>query len=1482
MAQPYDLDAAWREVLTAFEKTARIKLKPEKILTPDDVLQQLRLKREQDDEASQKHQKLKQAFRRALNCVQKLGTIAAQDQSGVLGPSNLVYCAIVVLIQAGDAFKMIYENLERLWDEVANILERFDLYQNMSELDIPLRKIIHEMLQAMVSICALSIKVLNENRLLKYLRALAFNEDDGVRAELSRLRKLVEREASMNATLTYRYTKEGLQDANEAISGVRSAVDRLANDASKRESDTLDQKHMERIKTVLGVQKDGERQAALYRQYRAELVSGTGSWINNHEAYKKWADVGSNFSNILLISGDQGYGKSFLCTTAIRELQKIASRSAGIRTTTRSTVAYFYIQSEDTKSSHGFDMGLVTVDRLIKCLAVQLAQDPVYRKTLAAACEAWVEPDDVEELCVRLLDQCYRSTDIYFLVVDGLDRAGEKQINGLASVLKTINSRFSPKQRSRVRIMVSGRAQIMSDLAAKLNDSGLLTATIDLAKNSSQDVALFIRDRLDNMSLLEGDSLAIKDLRSEVYSALVTIIEGDFVHASLLLNEISTKQWPSEIRDLLAQARQGGQRADTIAREVARCNTILSAQEIRDLNVLLLWVACAGKALTVSELEAILFLSKGENSLRPLRDQLQEKYAAFFHIDESSGSARVSLSSDPIRQYFAEASEQGRLASQTSNKVNESEVKIVRRFLASVCDEELYAKFGFDDFFTRRLNSTTAFVHVDLESAGIVLLTGCMLALTSKAKEATQLLFYARTMFPKHMAEVDLSMTSPVAKVECGRYLLQLFTEQDVIARWWSANNMEAQTTWFYADDNVDLVLAFFRDTAITKTFTDDQRVWIKALTSKASPDTDLLEHVVRHLSRQLLSDPCSITDLRTTVSCLNAYRTMLLQRRDPNRERTTQLKDYQMPPEKVVDLFTWMADFLGEVDIGKSYAWNRCLATILADFCHTDAALAQYQIAIPMAEDCWECQLGLGIALSEQEEFEASNEVLEEVERHITDGTAKQNSPEKWLRNVRQLIGMNYRQLDEYDAALEIYAKHIHESKEKSLVDYGFTFDRIRVLSYKEEYDTIIEILRSMQSAIDPNFGIRLSSRLLHWMCFDGEFEMILVQTCKATGTQTYMSELLSEAIDDTHKPDYLRTRPMDRAMYRVTLKWYLSEEMWRRAKTPALQEETIAYWEELGQDALDIDDDATFAQVAKRLATVYIQQMRDLEPDSVKAQELSKRAIDLAVEDSTSRDSWSSGASPRLLLARHLNLLGRDGPARMLAKGSVKIALDLLTDADPDNDWEAYIRLAFATMYCGHDDDALAAWSLIWPQQLTAQLTRTNSSTVNWLQRHDSQGLQLEIPVDSTSDESSDTESSHVRPGSEPTPVQDAKDAIDTVPTTSKERYWRGAIAYQCDGLCTREWTYADDIYVCKDCLDVMFCENCLEKRRSDKLEDNICDAKHEFLHVPSFSAREALSRGKDNVRIRGTVVPVSEWLEQIRLDWGLEVVEDGSLST
>lgn len=1423
MADPYDLDKAWEEVLNSFEKTARVKLQPDHLLTPQEVIDQLKTRREQDEDAKRKHQGLRNALHRTLECIKTLGTIASMDQSQVLGPSNLVYCAIVFLIQAGFAYLMMFERMEELFTEMADILERFDVYRNMRDVDLPLRKIVHGLLQSMVSICALSLKVLNGNKITKYLKVLAFNEDEGIQAQLLALRKIVEREAVMSSTLTYRNVKEGFENTSDELSGVRKAVDHLSKDISRRENESVEHRQMDLIKTRLGVYNAVEHQRHIQEHLLLETVAGTGVWLREDASYRRWTETATDNGHMMLLSAEQGYGKTFLCAGVIADLVKRNSRTLSKDSISRVIVGYYYLQAHDTKAVRGQDEELLSVDKILKTLAMQFAQDPVYRKFLASTCEDWTEPEDLDQLFSTLLDYCYKGTETYYIIIDGIDRAGEKQLRGLASMLKATKDRFTPVQRAHVRILMSGRQATMREMSQLLSEASLVSKTLDVGSRSAPDVAKFVQDQMDGMSLLKGDTDQIKKLRQEIFTSLTTSTDGDFVNLGLLLKEISSKVWPAEIRQVLASATGGAQRSDTIAREVTRCNNTLSAQEIRDLNVLLLWVMCARRTLRVSELDAVLYLANGETPLRSLREQIMQKYSAFFHVDPAhdagSDSGRgwlVSLSSDSIRQYFTDSAKHTTQSHLESTKIQEAEVKIVRRFLSSVCDEELYSKFGFDEFFSEKLSNSTTFIHVDIESAACSILIDCLRALTHGAEETTELRGYAMNYFPRHMTEIDLSLTSPVLKTEVGRHLIAAFTKSEVITRWWPpVSNVQYATKWWFTDENCDLVVNYFRDSAVAKSFSDDERAWIGNLTSKSSPDSDVLQHIAMTLTKQL----CVISawNLKLLFSCIYAYRRKLAQRREPSFPRISgQLKKYQVSAQDIVDFFTWLAG-VNNMPISTDYEWNRALARMFRQYDYLDEAIAQYQIAIGLTNDPWFAQYGLGSALQDKDEFAAAVEMFELVEKQIVDGRAVSNDPRTYLRQVRSWAAWCYRQLWKLDEALMVYDKHLQEDDS---FDYGFTWEKMRVLYFQHQFDKIIELLREIHSTNDPYFGIRRTSRLLHWVSDSGDLEFILIEAARETQSRDYLRQLFKEAVDDAYNPSYLVDYPSLRAEYRVNMKWFLSEEMWRAARTNEQKAETISYWEDLVTDASDVGVSFVYAGVAKRLSEAYIERMRGHQPDAEESKALSRRITDLAIEDTTQQDAWTSTVNSSLLVARYFSSLGHIEEARKLARGSVKIGLDLLSDEDPENDWEAYIRLAHIFMYCGEDQNALAAWSRLWPKQALS--------------------------------------------GKAESPIENGN--------TTEDARLDGDISYFCDGFCGREWTYGSDIYVCKDCLDVMFCEKCLGLLRKNELVDNVCSPKHEHLYVPPFDMNEAKMRGRHQVRLEGAALPVHEWLDRIRQDWGL----------
>ncbi|KAG7009682.1 hypothetical protein G7Y79_00002g007970 [Physcia stellaris] len=88
--------------------------------------------------------------------------------------------------------------------------------------------------------------------------------------------------------------------------------------------------------------------------------------------------------------------------------------------------------------------------------------------------------------------------------------------------------------------------------------------------------------------------------------------------------------------------------------------------------------------------------------------------------------------------------------------------------------------------------------------------------------------------------------------------------------------------------------------------------------------------------------------------------------------------------------------------------------------------------------------------------------------------------------------------------------------------------------------------------------------------------------------------------------------------------------------------------------------------------------------------------------------------------------------------------------------------------------------------------------------------------------------------------------------------------------------------DIWFCKVCDDVQFCDECLRKVQTGSLTRYVCAADHEWLLVPSWvDEYKATGKGRvriggvieDGKRIGGEIVLIEEWLDTIREQWGIK---------
>jgi Cdc6-like AAA superfamily ATPase len=793
------------------------------------------------------------------------------------------------LIQTGANYKRIFSSLAELFRRISDVLERCKIYLRMppEAVDIALRRIINDELLCFVSICALSTKVLKSHKVFIALKVFTFNSDEGVSAELSKLSILVEREDQMRSTLGFESQKtaeRGITEAKEGNKKINATVDKVLEFEKKRDANNAEKKQLDDIDANLD--NPSESFKIVQNTYKGLLnkkVNGTGEWLKVDPLYTAWTSGELPPMSILFVSGGEGYGKSFLFSTVIRDLQDRYPQG----TLTSTSLAYFFFQQESTaKGSQTADKDGSILIKALKVIAWQIAKnDLVYRKDLASSNKC-TGINHLQALWDFLFAKSYKTDATFFLLLDGVDEMDREDLDELWMLLVDLQKLSNGWGKFCLRILITARDDTINRVKDHLEGEAFI---INMASKNGDDIEKFIKNRINRMPILSGASPQVETLKNEILEKLIKEAHGDFINVGLLLNEISDKQRPGEIRDVLSKS--GETRSDTIARKIERLNETLSDNDISDLNELLTWVMFAFRPLTLEELEAVLFMKNREPSLRSLSDQIKDRYSALFRVlgepDPDTKlmplTATVSMVSDSIEDTLKAKAEyedvKDTQAWNASGDVNESEVRIVRRFLESVCDPKLFKKFEFDAFFERKLSKKTARVGIDLETAHLKILTACIQAICSKdTPELDPLLQYAMWNFPSHLSNIDPSLTQPHSKSILGPHLVKLFTEEEAIERWWTDDDMEIRYMWFYKDENVDIVLKWLQDSAVAKKLLEKEKMWVRSLSSKSEPEADLLEHIAKFLARKWLQ--ISDWDIAPLFSSIHSYLTKV--RQDP------------------------------------------------------------------------------------------------------------------------------------------------------------------------------------------------------------------------------------------------------------------------------------------------------------------------------------------------------------------------------------------------------------------------------------------------------------------------------------------------------------------------------------------------------------------------------------------------------------------------
>lgn len=283
-------------------------------------------------------------------------------------------------------------------------------------------------------------------------------------------------------------------------------------------------------------------------------------------------------------------------------------------------------------------------------------------------------------------------------------------------------------------------------------------------------------------------------------------------------------------------------------------------------------------------------------------------------------------------------------------------------------------------------------------------------------------------------------------------------------------------------------------------------------------------------------------------------------------------------------------------------------------------------------------------------------------------------------------------------------------------------------------------------------------------------------------------------------------------------------------------------------------------------------------------------EQLIDLQQFYSEAQKTYWTARIVRYALAAYYASSGAAEKARDLLRSEMTDGLFMLSDDDPENDFQGYYTIGEAALHSGDDLNALTAWSLLLPNDLDGDSDGDKDEDENSDEEDEEENADEEDegedehadagPANDSSSTSSKSSSASTAQSPETNGVIPKADG-PTI-TTPEAKVRTGKLGNFCDGGCGTTWGYANDIYCCKICCDVQFDSRCLKELREGTLKRVICSHEHDFLHIPPFSDEEYQKVGKGNVRVGGTlvdgarqggeIVPIADWLQSLHDQWGI----------
>ncbi|VBB86586.1 Putative protein of unknown function [Podospora comata] len=783
------IDQMWQDALVTFKSLTGKNLQDVAPASPEELRKIIEARaKEQDTEEFKNRSKARERGLRILACINKFGEAAVQGVSTVFGGADICFKGLSLLLELPKKMKEFHEVVDKIFIRIAPVLQGFKVYargEQIQAMDEDLIISIHKVMIALVTICATALNIEHARKWerFKNFTKRALCDDTELDEELEKFQMLVEGQQHVQGAVTLVELLDvkatvvaNLKVTNEINSDIKGIKDRV----QKKEAESSKQTLLTKIKSALGIDpKDPDTSKATFEDYLKKRAPGTGSWFKPMTDYQGWIDTNASaqeISSFLLLTGGQGFGKSFSVASIIDDLKQRTSTPAAITQTHRSLIGFYFFPARSGKAGDE----QYPVEMALKSIAIQLAeQDEVYAKSIGELDQLKdAKPSKLWD-ALRLGSPMPRTT--HFILLDALDNLLPPEQDELLKVFQAVPR--TGTNGSSIRVLATGASSIFEVFQATENLS-VREVKADRTRMESE-FRHYIRHRLQAPIMLPGPDLSEK---REGIENKIMHSECSFqtIQATLGAAEsyIASSKSDEELNKLLDDSTR-----DTsvlLVDTVEKLQAGLDVGQIGWVNELLMWVLFGEQSLTIPQLEAAFFLRGKSLPIQGLENFINSRLKKLI----TSGPQGISPVDDNLDKVITKPRElsQGGPDNKTISleiKINNASISTVQRFLWDLTKFSTLDGFSFKaDDAAAQIAQSRGIIRVNKTDASLAIVESFFKFLKDDPSEKSESIrqylidYLADHLRTLRTAEGDNKLT-PSEAGSIGKRIFELFDYPD-------------------------------------------------------------------------------------------------------------------------------------------------------------------------------------------------------------------------------------------------------------------------------------------------------------------------------------------------------------------------------------------------------------------------------------------------------------------------------------------------------------------------------------------------------------------------------------------------------------------------------------------------------------------------------------------------------------------------------